>query len=114
MWGVHGAKATVITEAQPSYDDEFRARRRKYVVMMAMRVPFLIAGALLYRTPWLAIGLILISIPLPWIAVLIANDGPARKLARSPRGVRNSQRQLTSGAARVIEPSGEDASDPAE
>jgi hypothetical protein len=68
----------LITDAHLSYDDEFRKRRRRYAIMMGMRIPFLIAAAATYQIPWLAIGLILISIPLPWMAVLIANDGPAR------------------------------------
>jgi hypothetical protein len=93
----------VITEARPSYDDEFRARRKRYVVMMAMRVPCLVLAAVFYHTPWLALLIILISIPLPWMAVLIANDGPARKKKRAPRGVINDQRAITGPAPDVVD-----------
>ena len=72
-------QATVITEAEPSYDEQLRSRRKRYLIMMSMRVPCLILATLLYHTPWLAILVIAISIPLPWMAVLIANDRPPRR-----------------------------------
>lgn len=93
----------VITEARPSYDDEFHARRKRYVIMMAMRVPCLVLAAIFYHTPWLAVLIILISIPLPWMAVLIANDGPAIKRARAPRGVLNHQRALPGSAPNIVD-----------
>lgn len=64
----------VITDAARSHEDELTARRRRYSIMMAMRVPCLVLAALFYQTPWLAAGLIIVSIPLPWMAVIIAND----------------------------------------
>jgi uncharacterized membrane protein len=72
----------LITEAQPSYDDQLSKRKRKYFVMMACRVPCLILAAVFVNTPWLALTMIGISVPLPWIAVLIANDRPARHVSR--------------------------------
>ena len=69
----------LITEAAVSYDDQYAARKRKYMIMMAMRLPCLILAGVFYQTWWLALGLIAISVPLPWVAVLIANDRPARK-----------------------------------
>lgn len=96
-------QVNLITAARPSYDDQFRTRRRRYVIMMAMRVPFLVAAALLYHTPWLAVLLIVISIPLPWCAVLIANDGPARKPIRATRGTFNNQRSLPGPPREVVE-----------
>lgn len=100
---VRSEAVNVITEARPSYDDEFRARRKRYVLMMATRVPCLVLGAVFYRTPWLAVLIIAISIPLPWMAVLIANDGPARKKSRKAPGLVNTQPVLTSGETTVIE-----------
>jgi hypothetical protein len=69
----------LITEAAPSYDEQFAARKRKYMTMMAIRVPCLILAGVFYHTWWLALAFIVISIPLPWIAVLVANDNPPRK-----------------------------------
>lgn len=107
----HG-RANVITAAQPSYDDQFRSRRRRYVIMMAMRVPFLIAAAALYHTPWLAVLLILISIPLPWCAVLIANDRPALKRPTAPKGVLNDQRALAGRPREIVEAGEQDRTHP--
>jgi hypothetical protein len=97
-----GHQPALITEAELSYSDQFRIRRRRYVIMMAMRVPFLIAAAATYHPPWLAITLICVSIPLPWMAVLVANDRPARKQRYVRRGTHNYQPALTSGGPREI------------
>lgn len=69
----------LITEAAPSYDDQQAARKRKYVLMMGMRFPCLVLAGLFYQTWWLALAFIVLSVPLPWIAVLVANDRPPRK-----------------------------------
>ena len=54
---------------------------------MAFRIPALILAAVAYSV-WenglLSLGIIVLSIPLPWIAVLIANDRPPRR-AEEPR-----------------------------
>lgn len=74
--------AVLITAAQRSYDEQHRARVRKYAIMMAFRIPALVIAAVLYsifENPWLPLAVILISVPLPWMAVLIANDSPAQK-----------------------------------
>lgn len=86
-----------------SYDEQFRLRRRRYLIMMSMRIPFLIAAVLVYRIPWLALIFIAASIPLPWIAVLIANDRPARKTRMVPRGTINHERALPSRTPLVID-----------
>lgn len=76
----HGDDTPVlITEAEPSYDDQQAVRRRKYAIMMSLRIPCLIIASLCYQIWWLALIILAISIPLPWIAVLIANDRPPRK-----------------------------------
>jgi len=96
-------QVSVITAAEPSYDEQFRARRRRYVIMMGMRIPFLIAAALLYQTPWLAISLIVVSIPLPWCAVLIANDRPPRKRRLVAPGTVNHERALPPGGREIVD-----------
>lgn len=105
-------RANLITAAQPSYEDQFRSRRRRYVIMMGMRVPFLIAAVAVYHTPWLAILLILLSIPLPWCAVLIANDRPARKRATAGHGVLNTQRALPGRPREIVDSQPEDEAHP--
>jgi hypothetical protein len=75
----------LITAAAPSYAQQHAARRRKYTIMMAMRLPLLVGALFCYEIPWLALVLIVVSIPLPWMAVLIANDRPPRKSERVNR-----------------------------
>jgi len=75
----------LITEAAPSQDEQYAARKRKYMIMMGMRIPCLILAGVYYHIWWLALIFVLLSIPLPWIAVLIANDRPPRKTERVSR-----------------------------
>lgn len=76
------SEAFLITDAQESLDDQHRARVRKYLTLMAFRVPALIVAGIVYSATgsgWWALGIVALSIPLPWVAVLIANDRPPRK-----------------------------------
>ena len=75
----------LITDAQVSYEEELAVRKRRYKVMMGMRIPCMIAAAACYQIPWLAVTLLVISIPLPWIAVLVANDRLPRKAEKPNR-----------------------------
>lgn len=72
----------LITEAAPSLDDQHNARRRKYALLMSLRIPCLILAGLTWQTPWLALLFLVISVPLPWVAVLIANDRPPKKASK--------------------------------
>lgn len=95
----------LITEAQPSYDDQQAVRRRKYAIMMSCRIPCLVAAALifqLWQLWWLALIVLGISIPLPWMAVLIANDRPAKKKEHVNR-FKRSHRSLESREHGVVE-----------
>ncbi|MDG3016574.1 DUF3099 domain-containing protein [Speluncibacter jeojiensis] len=74
-------RPVLITEAQASFEEQQRARIRKYSIMMGVRIPALVLAALAYTTwhnGWIALAIIAVSIPLPWMAVLIANDRPPR------------------------------------
>jgi hypothetical protein len=72
----------LITTAAPSYEEEHRARVRKYLTLMAFRVPALILAAVAYGA-WhnglISVLIVAVSVPLPWMAVLIANDRPPRR-----------------------------------
>jgi hypothetical protein len=93
----------LITAAEPSHDDQHAARKRKYMIMMGLRLPCLIAALACYQTWWLALGFLLLSVPLPWIAVLVANDRPPRKaeevnrFERTPRAVEGGDHQVIDG-----------------
>lgn len=75
----------LITDAQVSYEEELATRKRRYKIMMGMRIPCMIAAAACYQIPWLAVTLLVVSIPLPWMAVLIANDRLPRKAEKPNR-----------------------------
>ncbi|MGH3621985.1 MAG: DUF3099 domain-containing protein [Sciscionella sp.] len=94
----------LITEAAPSYEEQYAARKRKYAIIMSMRIPCLVLAGFFLHTPWVALGFVALSVPLPWIAVLIANDRPPRKSEkvnryRSP----DATRQLEAREHRVID-----------
>ncbi|AZG44179.1 DUF3099 domain-containing protein [Gordonia insulae] len=80
--------AFLITGAQQSLDDQHRARVRKYLTLMAFRVPALVIAGIVYSATGsglLALAIVAISIPIPWVAVLIANDRPPRKRGEVPQ-----------------------------
>ena len=80
-------RPVLITKAALPYEEEHRQRVRKYLTLMSIRVPALIFAALAYNTwhnGWISLAIIGASIPLPWMAVLIANDRPPRR-ADEPR-----------------------------
>jgi hypothetical protein len=76
--------AVLITSVPESREHEFSRRRHRYTYLMALRVLCVIGLATTYRISiWLAVGFVIAGAVLPWCAVLIANDRPAKK--RSPR-----------------------------
>jgi hypothetical protein len=80
-------RPVLITRAAPPYEEEHRARVRKYLTLMAFRIPALLFAALAYNiwhNGWVSLAIIAMSVPLPWMAVLIANDRPPRR-AEEPR-----------------------------
>jgi hypothetical protein len=80
-------RPVLITGAALPYDEEHRARVRKYLTLMSWRIPALILAAVAYSI-WhnglISLLIVLVSVPLPWMAVLIANDRPPRR-AEEPR-----------------------------
>lgn len=95
----------LITEAKPSFDDELAMRRRRYTIMMSLRIPCLIAAVVTYQVwqLWLLSLIILaLSVPLPWMAVLIANDRPPRKSEKVNK-FRQDSHELEAQDHQVIE-----------
>jgi hypothetical protein len=97
----------LITEAEPSLDDQFHARRKKYMILMSTRALCLVLAAVFYRTWWLLAIFVVGGVVLPWMAVLIANDRPPRKARKVNRygGHPDPARALEGpdGGRRVIE-----------
>jgi Protein of unknown function (DUF3099) len=88
-------RPVLITAAAPSYEEQHRARVRKYLTLMAFRIPALILAALAYGA-WhnglISLLIVAASIPLPWMAVLIANDRPPRR-SDEPRRFDDARRR---------------------
>lgn len=79
----------LITTAPASSDDEYDRRRKKYAIMMTLRAACVVAAATTYRVSiWLALAFVVGGMVLPWCAVIIANDRPAKK-----RGARVAHHQ---------------------
>ncbi|MGY1718744.1 MULTISPECIES: DUF3099 domain-containing protein [unclassified Blastococcus] len=72
----------LITEAAPSLTDQQAARRRRYVITMAIRGLALILAAVFYKIVWLMIILAILGTVLPWVAVVMANDRPPKSRTR--------------------------------
>jgi hypothetical protein len=90
----------LITTARESGDDEYERRRRKYAVMMTLRAVSVIAAASTYRfSMWLALAFVVAGMVLPWCAVIIANDRPAKDRSTRLGDHRhlNAERALPSG-----------------
>ena len=80
-------RPVLITRAALPFEEEHRARVRKYLTLMFWRIPALILAAVAYgiwQNGLISLAIILVSVPLPWMAVLIANDRPPRR-ADEPR-----------------------------
>ncbi|MDQ2789757.1 MAG: DUF3099 domain-containing protein [Actinomycetota bacterium] len=98
-----------MTAAEPSYAEQFAARRRKYAILMGARIPCLILAGVFYQIWWLALAFVVLSVPLPWMAVLVANDRAPRKaeqVNRLGQGLEQGDlrgRELESGDHPIVE-----------
>jgi hypothetical protein len=95
----------LITEAQPSRAEQAAARKKRYALTMGFRIVCLLLAAIFYKIVWLMLILAVLGTVLPWIAVIMANDGPPKaKLHLNPFAAR-PDRQLEDPArrARVID-----------
>ncbi|HEY7054130.1 MAG TPA: DUF3099 domain-containing protein [Mycobacterium sp.] len=84
-------RPVLITAAALPYEEEHRQRVRKYLTLMTFRIPALILAAVAYgiwHNGLISLLIVAASVPLPWIAVLIANDRPPRR-ADEPRRFEN-------------------------
>jgi hypothetical protein len=106
MWNSRGMKhgqelsfdadgrPVLITRAELPYEEQHRERVRKYLTIMSWRIPAFVGSAVAYgiwHNGLLSLGILVLSVPLPWIAVLIANDRPPRR-AEEPRRYENARR----------------------
>jgi hypothetical protein len=83
MGGVRRNRPPVITDAEYSQDKQLMSREVRYLIMMSIRALCLVAAAILVsvHAPYLALWLPLLLIGmlvLPWLAVILANERPAK------------------------------------
>ena len=99
------AEPVLITEAEPSLADQHAARKKRYVITMAIRGVSLVMAAVFYQTVWLMLIFAVLGTVLPWIAVVMANDRPPKKRVHVNRYVApRPDRILESGSKpRVID-----------
>ena len=75
----------LITDAKRTPSADRRIRAKRYAWLQGIRIPLLVLAICCYffwDQELVAAGLILVSVPLPWLAVVVAN---ARGEPRDPR-----------------------------
>jgi fatty acid desaturase len=76
----------LITDAEPSLDDELARRRRTYVrIMVVHLVGFALSYPLYLWQWWAGVLAVVLTGALPWVAVLLANDKPRARREKPPR-----------------------------
>ncbi len=88
----------LITEAAPSLLEQHDARKRRYIITMAVRALCLILATVFYQTLWVMAVFAILAIVLPWIAVMVANDRPPQK-SLNPHRFRADQTGMSITAA---------------
>ncbi|SDR97456.1 Protein of unknown function [Corynebacterium timonense] len=108
----------LITDATRTPEQNLRSRERVYMILQMLRLPFIllaIVAAWYLDNWWLAGILFVVSIPLPWVAVMIGNGKGEKRDRRSrnvykPAVAREYQR-LESERRRQLEAGGPDGPD---
>ena len=95
----------LITEAAPSMAEQHAARKKRYAITMAVRGVCIVLAAVFYHIIWLMLLFAVLGTVLPWIAVVMANDGPPKKRVHVPRPEPRPDRMIENRArtGRVID-----------
>jgi hypothetical protein len=91
-------RPVLVTTARPNPREELRARERRYLVTMGIRVLCFIGAIVLFSADlkWEAAVAVAGSLVLPWLAVIAANAGP-KPVFESPELYARQRRALDSG-----------------
>lgn len=84
-WGKR-ADRQLITDAAYSPEQNLRSRERMYMVLQLVRFPFIVLSILAawyLDNWWLAGVLFVVSVPLPWIAVMVGNGQGEKRDSRT-------------------------------
>lgn len=79
---------SLITTAKKSKLDDWRHRKRLYAGLQLARIPLLVLAVVAYgwlHSPVIAAVFAVISLPLPWVAVLLANEQSSDKEKGQPK-----------------------------
>ena len=105
---------TLITDAQHSPEHNRRSREKQYMILQGIRLPLIalsMLAAFALNNWWVASVLFVISVPLPWLSVMVANGQGEKRDSRRrnvylPAVAREEQRleaarrdQLAAGGA---------------
>ncbi|TKJ28853.1 DUF3099 domain-containing protein [Blastococcus sp. CCUG 61487] len=96
-------EAVLITEARTSQLEQQAARKKRYAYTMLVRAICLVLAAIFYQIVWLMIILAVLGTVLPWVAVVMANDGPPKKRQQVNRYDARPDRVLESRPPKVID-----------
>lgn len=97
---VRRRRRVLITDAQRSPELNRRSREKQYMILQGIRMPLLalsMVSAFAWNNWWLASILFVVSIPLPWLSVMVANGQGEKRDARQrnvykPAVIREEQR----------------------
>lgn len=71
-----------VTDVAPSFRDEQNHRRRVYVAIMVVHLVGFAGSYPLYLwQPWAGAAMVLATGLLPWVAVIVANGAPRRRVS---------------------------------
>lgn len=75
----------LITDAVRTPEQNRRSRERQYAILQGLRIPFILASiAAAFSEAWvIASVLFVISVPLPWIAVVLGNAQGEKRDSRT-------------------------------
>ena len=93
----------LITEAAPSQAEQHAARKKRYAITMGIRGVCIVLAAVFHQILWLMLLFAVLGTVLPWIAVVMANDGPPKKRVDPNRYDARPDRQLEARSAPVID-----------
>ena len=96
----------LITDAHPSLHEEHAARKRRYVITMGIRALSVVGAAVVYAWThilWLVLILAVLGTVLPWVAVIMANDGPPKSKRQAYGYTPRPDRVLETPPTRVID-----------
>jgi hypothetical protein len=93
----------LITEAAPSQAEQHAARKKRYAITMGVRGVCILLAAVFHQILWLMLLFAVLGAVLPWIAVVMANDGPPKKRVHVNRYDARPDRVLETRPTRIID-----------